>query len=142
MHGDKFIVKFQTDKIEVKNITNNLLENCLIQVNNLFSKDVFKQVCDFLPGQVKTFDMTTFNFLDRYIDEIFYVNVYHNYKLSYSKTFNDKTKCYVLLSNKNFEKLTEQLIEGLTRYSNADILHYTVDYVSEISHTNLKNIEF
>jgi hypothetical protein len=142
MHGDKFIVKFQTDKIEVKNITNNLLENCLVQVNNLFSKDIFKTVCDFLPGEVKSFDVVHFNFSEEYITEVFYVNIYHNYKLCYNKTFNDKTKCYVLLSNKPFEKLTEQLIIGLTRYSNIDILHYTVDYKTELNYPNLTNIEF
>lgn len=71
-----------------------------------------------------------------------FVKIFSNHELCYEKTFNDKTKCFVLLSNKKFELLTEQLIIGLNRYSNVDILHYTVDYKSDIEYDNLTNIEF
>jgi len=142
MLGDKFKVKKIENSFEITNITGDLLENCLVYVNNIFSKDIIRHVVDFLPDESKTFQIPEFNFSAETINEVMAVKVFHNYKLSYEKTFNDKTKCFVLLSNKSFEKLTEQLIIGLTRYSNVDILHYTIDYKSELEYDNLTNIEF
>ena len=41
-------------------------------------------------------------------------------------------KAYVLISNDKYEGITEKLIEGLSRYSNHQILHYTVNYDSNL----------
>ena len=70
------------------------------------------------------------------------LKIYQNHELIYEKKIHDKNKCIVLLSNKKFEDLTEQLIIGLSRYTTVDILHYTVNYESNLNYPNLKNIKW
>ena len=83
-----------------------------------------------------------FCFSDRYSNERICVKLYSNNRLVYKKDLNDKTKCFVIFSNKSYESLAEQLIIGLDRYSNNDILHYTIDYKTSLYYINLTNIEF
>ena len=142
MHTDKFKASIKSDYIEIENISDRLIDNCLVNIRNIFSADIVHEVTTFAPGEIKTFKYDSLNFKDQYSNEKIYVKVYVNDKLIYKKDFNDKTKCFVIFSNKPYESLAEQLIIGLDRYSNVDVLHYTVDYKSNLTYQNLTNIEF
>jgi len=143
MHIDKVKSKKIGNSIEVENITDQLLENCVVTVRNMFSGSLVFEKTDLKPGEKKTFEMIGPNtFRDQWSDGQKIVKVYSNHKLVHSKVFDDKTKCYVVISNDKFEKIAEQLIIGLSRYSNVDILHYTVGYKSSLDYRYLHNIEF
>lgn len=51
-------------------------------------------------------------------------------------------KAYVLISNDKYESITEKLLDGLGKYSNIPILHYTINYDSDLEYSNLQNIRF
>jgi autotransporter strand-loop-strand O-heptosyltransferase len=142
MHTDKFKANIKNDYIEIENISDRLIDNCLVNIRNIFSTDIIHEITTFAPGEIKTFKYTGKNFTDQYSNEKICVRVYTNSRLIYKKDFNDKTKCYVVFSNKQYEELVEQLIIGLDRYSNVDILHYTIDYKSRLAYQHLTNIEF
>ena len=68
---------------------------------------------------------------------------YSNGELIQEKTiYKTYDRAYVLISNDKYEGITEKLIEGLSKYSNHQILHYTVNYESNLSYRNLTNIRF
>jgi autotransporter strand-loop-strand O-heptosyltransferase len=142
MLGDKVLVKIHNEVVTIKNISNNNIENGFLSVKNIFYLPLIGVRFTLKVGEEISYNYTPFNFKDGWEDSTIYVTVYDNHNLIYSKDFFDKTKCYVLISNKPFEKLVEQLIVGLDRYSNVDILHYTINYKSELEYPNLKNIEF
>jgi autotransporter strand-loop-strand O-heptosyltransferase len=143
MHTDKVKSKKIGNSIEVENITEQLLENCIVSVRNIFSGALTFEKASFLPGEKKVFELTgPSTFRDEWSDGQKSVKVYSNHKLIHSKTFDDKTKCFVVISNDKFEKIAEQLIIGLSKYSNVDILHYTIGYKSNLNYRYLRNIEF
>jgi autotransporter strand-loop-strand O-heptosyltransferase len=129
------------DSIEITNISGKSLENCLIEVKNIFNNNLIFEKFDLKKDESKIFNFIIDNFYNECKHEKFYVKVYSNHKKIYEKTLNDKSKCFVLLSNQKFEALIEQLVVGLDRYTELDILHYTIGYKSEMNYTNLKNIE-
>lgn len=55
MLGDKFKVKKIENSFEITNISGNLLENCLIYVRDIYSKDIVKQVTDFYQTKARHF---------------------------------------------------------------------------------------
>lgn len=142
MHGDKIQIKIVDNTLFIQNKTNKKLDNVFIEVKNIFHCPIFYRVCSIFPNEMVEFQLGTYAFRECWDNEKLYVRVYHNHILIVDKHVNDKTKCFVLLSNKNFEKLTEQIIVGLSRYSNVDILHYTINYKSDLEYDYLTNIEF
>ena len=142
MLGDKVLVKIKGEIVTIKNISTSDIENGFVSLKNIFYLPIVNEKFSLKVSEEISFNYIPFHFKDRLKDGNIFVNVYDNHQLIYSKTFFDKSKVYVLISNKAFEKLTEQLIIGLTRYSNIDILHYTINYKSELEYNNLQNIEF
>lgn len=142
MLGNKFTSRIEGNSLSVKNITNEMIPDCLVHVRNIFSNSVIFETTDFGPKETKTFYFINDAFMNNWLDQKFYLSIYSKNILIYNKNINDKTKCYLIYSNKNFENLAEQLIVGLNRYSSVDILHYTINYSSSLDYPNLKNIEF
>lgn len=131
-----------SDSIKITNITDVKIENCLLDVKNILYGTICYQTFDLAPTEEKTFQISRDNFYTEWKDEKINVKLYSNHKLILDKIFNDKSKCFVILTNDKFEKLAEQLIIGLNRYTDIDILHYTIGYKSTLNYNNLTNIEF
>lgn len=142
MHTDKFIVKISGKCLKLKNISGMFLDNCFISVKNVFGTEVINNEFYCEVDEEIDFLVKEDSFTAEWADKKLEVSVYNEHRLAYQKNFNDKSRCFVLLSNKEFEPITERLIQGICRYSNVDILHYTIDYESTIDFPNLSNIEF
>ena len=142
MLGDKLYTNIVDNIIYVTNVTDTKISNAFISVKNIFYLPLVSQRFDLEAGETINFEFLGYRWGDRWGGKTLYVKIYENHNLVYSKNFFDKSKCFVLISNKPFEKITEQLIIGLTKYSNVDILHYTINYKSELKYNYLTNIEF
>jgi len=144
MVDEKIRVELHDDLVvSIHNTTPDPLLNCSIEVKNIFYINVLLRRLDLQPYETYFFKIgDNFSFVDHWITEKLFVKVFHNHELVCNKHLNDKTKCFILLSNQAFEKLTEQTIIGLNRYTNVDIIHYTVNYKSDLKYPNLTNIEF
>jgi autotransporter strand-loop-strand O-heptosyltransferase len=142
MLGDKISVRIVGETVYVKNISNSDIDNAFISIKSIFYLPLLREKFTLKASEEISFEWVSFKWKDRWGNGTIYVRVYENHNLIYSRDFFDKTKCYVLISNQPFEKLTEQLIVGLTKYSNVDILHYTINYKSTLEYDNLYNIEF
>jgi autotransporter strand-loop-strand O-heptosyltransferase len=141
--ADTIKISIEGKKVSIKNKTSEFLNNCFIEVKTIYNRPLLLRIFDLNPKETIELYLNNYDiFSDSWRDQKLYVKLYHDHTLIYSKHFFDKTKCYVLLSNKPFEKLTEQLIIGLTRYSNVDIYHYTIGYKSTLEYDYLTNIEF
>ena len=135
-------VKLENNSLFIQNKSSEKLDNGFIEVHTIFSGMLLQSRISLDPDHYINFTLGGYNFKEHWGDKKMYVKVYQNHELIYEKHFNDKTKCFVLLSNKNFEKITEQLIIGLNRYSTVDVLHYTINYESDLNYPNLTNIPF
>ena len=142
MLGDKVSIKIIDNSTVIKNISNSNIENGFISVKNIFYLPLLQMRFKLNIGEEVSFNFIPFKWKDRWGDSTMYVKAYDSHNLIYSKDFFDKSKCYVLISNKTFEDITEQLIIGLTKYSNVSILHYTINYKSDLNYPTLTNIEF
>lgn len=138
----KVKIEVSETSVTVKNTSKYDLENCLLNITNILYGQVVYEKFDLIKGDTITFQITTDNFYQEWKNEKLHVKLYSNHKKIVDRYYNDKSKCFVLLSNDKFEKLAEQLIIGLDRYTDIDILHYTIGYQSNLEYTNLKNIEF
>jgi autotransporter strand-loop-strand O-heptosyltransferase len=143
MHtNNKVKVDISNNLIIIENKTLECLENCYINVFTIFYSPLLNHTFNLNPKEKITISLNDYHFKKNWENETLYVKLYHDHILIYEKQFKDKTKCFVLLSNKTYEKLTEQLIAGLTQYSTVDIFHYTINYKSKLKYDNLTNIEF
>jgi autotransporter strand-loop-strand O-heptosyltransferase len=128
--------------IVITNKTGNPLSNLFVTVENIFFNCLCDQCFELKPNETISLPFRDYVFDENnWRESSLYVKVYGDNNLIFEKTFNDKTKCFVLLSNEAFEKLTEQLIIGLTRYTTVDIKHYTIGYKSKLKYDYLENIE-
>jgi len=138
----KLNIKINDDQIIVENISNLFLENCYIDVKNSLNCTVLNDKFSIKPKEVLSFYILKDDFYLGWGGHELYVDVYNNHKNIYTKILNDKSKCFVLISNDKFEGLAEQLIIGLDKYTNVDILHYTIGYTSTLNYPNLINVPF
>ena len=53
MHKDKFIAKISEGSIEIENITDQSVENCIIRIKNVFSVELLIEKHNFLPKEKK-----------------------------------------------------------------------------------------
>lgn len=138
-----FIIHNQANKLAIQNNTVDIFENCIIDVKSKTGLQLLFEKTEFKIGQSQVFELYDSNHLiniDEYQSEPMSIKIYSNHRLIFETNLNDFSKCFVLLSNKQFEKLTEQLIKKLSEYTNCDILHYTIGYESSLSYPNLINI--
>lgn len=134
-----FKIKELDNSIEITNLTDEYFNNCFIQLTDIFYTDIISQICNFEPFETKTLPININSFSNETKEENYWLKIYHQHKLIYQKVLNDKSKCYVLFSNKKFESIAEQLIIGLDRWSNEKIFHYSINYDSNLDYTNLTN---
>ena len=142
MLGSKIKCKFEDGVLTLRNLSNFTLNNCLVNLKNIFNHNVIFQVATLHPNMDQTFLVMHNNFDNYWLNNVVYLDIYQNNKLIYHKNINDKSKCYVVYSNQNFESLVEQLILGLDTYSTADVIHYSVNYECGLDYPNLKNISY
>jgi len=137
-------VKIQVNEgyITVTNLLNRPIENCLLDVKNILYGSVVYQTFNLEPNGSINFHFLTDNFYEEWKSEKLHVKLYSNHRLIVDRYYNDKSKCFVVLTNDKFESLVEQLIIGLSNYTDIDILHYSIGYKSKLEYPNLTNIEF
>jgi len=138
----KLKIEIKGTDVFVTNLTDYLLENCLIDIKTILYGTALFNKFDINPSETIHFNLMTDTFFDNWINEKLYVKVYTNHKLIYEKKHNDKRVCFVVLTNQKFEPLVEKLIIGLDRYTDVDILHYSIGYKSNLNYTNLTNVDF
>jgi autotransporter strand-loop-strand O-heptosyltransferase len=138
----KVKIDINNNQVIIENISKYPIENCMLNITNILYGSIVYDRFDLGINEVKTFNINTDNFYEEWKNEKIHVRLYSNHKKIVDKYYNDKSKCFVLLSNQKFELLAEQLIIGLDRYTDIDILHYTIGYQSNLNYSNLKNIEF
>jgi autotransporter strand-loop-strand O-heptosyltransferase len=138
----KVKININENQFFIENISGYPLENCMLNITNTLYGSINFSKFDLQIDEIKSFSISSDNFYEEWKNEKFHVRLYSNHKKIMDRHYNDKSKCFVLLSNEKFEKLAEQLIIGLDRYTDIDILHYTIGYKSELSYSNLKNFEF
>lgn len=142
MINRKVKITINDTQVSIENISKYELNNCLFNITNVLYGNVIYEKFDLRIGETKVFYMAIDNFYEQWKNEKLHVRLYSNHKKVVDRYYNDKTKCFVILTNDKFENLAEQLIIGLDRYTDIDILHYTIGYQSNLNYTNLKNIEF
>lgn len=135
-----FKISFNNNVLEVTNTSDKYFENCLVSLKNIFFDDVVNDVTTFQPNEIKTFNLTNRDFMHYWSNKEFFLKIYSNQRLILDKKLNDKSRCFVLISNQKFEDLTGKLIIGLNNYSDIDILHYTIGYDTKLNYDNLNNI--
>ena len=122
--------------------TTNIEIDCLLKLTDIFCTDRANGPLKFTSGEIKVLPLINYNFTNETTNEIFYLEVYQNQELIFTKKIGDKSKCFVVFSNQKFESLVEQLIVGLDKYSDEKIFHYCVNYDSKLNYHNLENIRF
>lgn len=142
MYGNRFIATAKDGYLEVKNLSSSKITDVRVVANDYYWTSIIDSFIDLQPFEVVNLPFFLNNFRVYLDNEKFQVNIYVNDVLEYTNTFNDKSRCWVLYSNKAFEPLVEQLIIGLTRWSKIDIVHYSIGYKSELDYPKLINIEY
>ena len=140
MHGSNFKIQLLENSIIIENISNQKLEKCFIQMHDIFYMDFINMPCDFEVGEIKEINFSYHNFYNYTIGNKKYLKIYSNHKLIYKNDFDDMSKCFIVFSNQKFEKLIEQLIIGLDKYTDEKIYHYSINYDSKLDYKNLINI--
>jgi autotransporter strand-loop-strand O-heptosyltransferase len=141
-----FDVKINGDYLEIKNNSDQFYENCLISLKNIFFDDLVFEKTNIAPNDddfdnTKSFFLGNKDFKESWINKEYMLKIYSNDRLIYDRVINDKSKCFVLVSNEKYEKLTINLIEQLVNFTDIDILHYTVGYETSYNNSQLKNIK-
>jgi hypothetical protein len=138
----KFKIKFVNNTIEITNRTGEWFQNCYLELTDILFINLLSDFSDFRPYETKTYQLFhNNNFYQETIDEKLHLKLYSEGRLIHERFLNDKTKCYVVFSNQQFESLVEQLIIGLDKYSNEKIYHYSINYKSKLNYENLVNVE-
>jgi autotransporter strand-loop-strand O-heptosyltransferase len=139
-----FDIKLLENRISVKNLSNKFLKECFVSVKNIYFHEVIFQVCDFLPTEEKTFSFIYNNFFNTWNTEEFYIDIFQNSTCIYKDQINKNksSTSIVLISNDKFEEITSCLIDGIRKYTNTPIYHYTINYHSKIKSHNLENVYF
>ena len=99
MINRKVRVEIEDNQVTLENISNYQLDNCLLNVTNVLYGLVIYEKFDLQVGETKTFYMLSDNFYEQWIGEKFQVRLYSNHKKIVDRYYNDKTKCFVILTN-------------------------------------------
>jgi autotransporter strand-loop-strand O-heptosyltransferase len=134
-----FDVKINGDFLEIRNNSEQFFENCLVSLKNIFFDDLVFEKTNIAPkiedvDNTKSFALINRDFKEHWINKEYYLKIYSNERLIFDKVINDRTKCFVLVSNEKYSELTIKLIEQLLCLTKVDILHYTIGY--DINYTN------
>lgn len=141
-HVENLEVNFKNNIFTIKNNYPINLDKTHVLCRNDFSQLAIDKVIDLKPGEIVSLPVIESGYQQQLNDSTYYLKLIKDSVSIYDKAFNDKSKCFVLISNKKFEGIAEQLISGLSKYSTADILHYTLGYKSNLNYPNLQNINY
>jgi autotransporter strand-loop-strand O-heptosyltransferase len=98
---------------------------------------------DFLPLEEKVLNFIASPFIGVDLSNKMTIRIYENgKKVVDDYVSNHIEKAYVIISNDKYEEITSKLLDGLDKYSNVPILHYSINYDSKLKYKNLTNIRF
>ena len=132
-----FDVKINGDFLEIRNNSEQFFENCLVSLKNIFFDDLVFEETNIAPkiedvDNTKSFALINRDFKQHWINKEYYLRIYSNERLIFDKVINDRTKCFVLVSNEKYSELTIKLIEQLLCLTKVDISNIVEDI--EVSH--------
>ena len=141
-----FDVKINGEFLEIKNNSDKFFENCLINLKNSFFDDLVFEKTNIMPNKEgvdnkKSLFILNKDFRSAWSDKEYFLKIYSNDRLVFDKVINDKSKCFVLVSNQKYEELTIKLIEQLVELTDIDILHYTIGYETRYKNVQINNIK-
>ena len=136
-----FDIKIIDGNLEVKNKSNKIYENCLVSLKNIFFDDLVFEKCNIGMNETKIIPMNELDFISTWSEKEYFLKIYSNDRLIFDKVINDKSKCFVLVSNQKYEELTIKLIEQLVELTDIDILHYTIGYETGYKNKQVNNIK-
>ena len=140
MLGDKIYVQVKGYVAIVTNITNEKIYDCFITVKNNLGHNIFEERFDLLPYEEKKCHFNMDFVFKGWDSNRIKIKIFSKHKKIYDAYHWERNKCFVTYSNKEYEGIAEQLFVGLNRYSNVDILHFTIDYDSSLVYDNLTNV--
>ena len=98
---------------------------------------------DFLPLEERVLNFIASPFIGVDLSNKMTIRIYENgKKVVDDYVSNHIEKAYVIISNDKYEEITSKLLDGLDKYSNVPILHYSINYDSKLKYKNLTNIRF
>ena len=136
----KTSIDIERNVFTIKNKTEHDWIDLRISLTEGYGEEIFIELCEIKANQEKEFNFNnSCNFLnyDHGID----LRISNNYQIIYKYKLNpQRKKAFIIYSNKNFEPISEQLLVGLTRYTEHQIVYYTVDFDSEL-HLKFDNLK-
>lgn len=140
-----------------KELFDYVIKNGLLHIKNLGDRTISTKVVvfgvsyqclvngesDFLPFEEKVIGLLSSPFHNIDLSHKMTIRIYENGKKivdDYVST--EIEKAYILISNDKYEDITSKLLDGLEKYSNVPILHYSINYDSKLNYRNLTNIRF
>lgn len=140
-----------------KELFDYVIKNGLLHIKNLGDRTISTKIVvfgvsyqclvngysDFLPFEEKVIGLLSSPFHDIDLSHKMTIRIYENGKKivdDYVST--EIEKAYILISNDKYEDITSKLLDGLEKYSNVPILHYSINYDSKLNYRNLTNIRF
>ena len=98
---------------------------------------------DFLPLEERVLNFISSPFIGVDLSNKMTIRIYENgKKVVDDYVSNHIEKAYVIISNDKYEEITSKLLDGLDKYSNVPVLHYSINYDSKLKYKNLTNIRF
>lgn len=140
-----------------KELFDYVIKNGLLHIKNLGDRTISTKIVvfgvsyqcivngdsEFLPFEEKVIGLLSSPFHDIDLSHKMTIRIYENGKKivdDYVST--EIEKAYILISNDKYEDITSKLLDGLEKYSNIPILHYSINYDSKLNYRNLTNIRF
>lgn len=140
-----------------KGLFNYIIKDGLLHITNLSNRYIktkivlfgvsyqclFDTEVEFQPFEERVLGMVLSPFHEVDLSHKMTLRVYESGKKivdDYVSVFTEKA--YILISNHKYEGITSKLLDGLEKYSNIPILHYTINYDSTLDYRNLTNIRF
>lgn len=118
--------------ITIKNKSEYDWQDLRISLTDGYAEEFFFRKLNLKSQEEKTFDIVSNLHFKNYeygID----LRITYNHKLIYHRKLNEfRKKTFIIYSNKKFEGIAEQLLIGLTRYSEYPIIFYTIDFDSDL----------
>lgn len=125
-------IDLNNNLLYIKNKTDEDWVNIRISLTDSYAEEFFFCFCDFKSLEEKVLNFTnTLHFLN--YEEGIDLRVSHENNLIYKRKIKEHRKrAIIIYSNKNFESIAEQLLIGLTRYIESDIIYYTIDFETDL----------
>ena len=128
------------NRLQITNLEDRIVSTKII-VFGVSYQCLVDTTIDFLPLEERVLDFMASPFIGVDLSNKMTIRIYENgKKVVDDYVSNNIEKAYVIISDNKYEGITSKLLDGLDKYSNVPILHYTINYDSKLDYRNLTNI--